>query len=369
MAYQDFTVSFEPISDSERYRLVAHSPADGQATSIFALPFGAERIHTWRSGLKPEETPTIGTLLYRRLFSPEICLAFQSTQRFAVRQGLALRLSLALDGKLARLPWEYLYDPDSGQFLCLGGRLALVRYYPSPHGHKPARLTPQLAICIVDGENDGTRPYAYLPALAASNALQTFKLDDWNFEDASPAPLPYQILHLRASGGLDPASGDYALRLSNGAQEQWLSADKIARWLRAHPSVQLVALDFITGAETAAPEASAFAATLVARQFVPAAVTLQYPLPPRLRETFFKTFYRALARDSGLDLAISEGRQALAAMNGAWEWGAPVLFSAGRDDQPALGGLPGFSAETARSRTSPMQDRLTLSNLRYPRPL
>lgn len=368
MAYQDFTVSFEPISDSERYRLVAHSPADGQATSIFALPFGAERIHTWRSGLKPDETRTIGTLLYRRLFSPEICLAFRSAQRFAVRQGLALRLNLALDRKLAQLPWEYLYDPDSAQFLCLGGRLALVRHYPSTQLRRPARLMPELAVCIADGENDGTRPYAYLPTLAASNSVRTCILDDWTSEDAPPEPFAYQILHLRASGGVDPASGDFALRLSNGAQEQWLSADKIARWLRAHPSVQLVALDSITGAESTAPDASAFAATLVARHFVPAAVTLQYPLLPRLRETFFKTFYRALSRDSGLDLAISEGRQALAAMNGAWEWGAPVLFSAVRDDQPAPGAA-GFTAETARSRTSPMQDCLTLGDLRHPRPL
>jgi hypothetical protein len=53
-----------------------------------------------------------------------------------------------------------------------------------------------------------------------------------------------------------------------------------------------------------------------------------------LRESFFKTFYRALSNEAGLDLAVTEGRQAIAAMDGTWEWGAPVLYSALRDDQP-----------------------------------
>lgn len=336
MAYQDFTVKFEPISDSERYRLVTHSPGEGQAAANFALPFGAERIHSWRSGLDPVETRIIGTLMYRRLFSPGICKAFQSTQRFAAQQGLSLRLNLALDDKLARLPWEFLFDPDSGQFLCLGGRLALVRLYPVPSAHKPIRLKPDLEVCVAEVDDDAARSLSYLPPPLASGAVRARKFDIPESQGAAPETLSCQILHLRAVAGSDPQGGEYALRFSDGAGEQWLSADKLARWLRDHPSIQLVVVDPIMEAESTAPDGSAFAAALVARQMVPAVVTLQYALPPRLRETFFKAFYSALCQDAGLDLAVTEGRQALSAMNAAWEWGAPVLYSALRNDQSGI---------------------------------
>jgi hypothetical protein len=331
MAYQDLTVTFQPIPDSERYRVITHSPTDGQAVANFVSPFGDERINTWRDGVDPDEMHMIGTLLYRRLFSPDICQAFQSAQRFAERQGLALRLKLALDGGLAQLPWEYLYNPDSNQFLCLDGRLALVRHIAIPNARKLLKFDRVPGVYLSDTENAN----ANAPSNTfASGTAQTRAVEPSTVEAGMQLEDDFQILHLRAPGGRDPASGEYALRVPNGVGERWLTVGQVARWLNANPSVQLVVIDSCFGSDSTAREASAMAAELVTRQRVPAAVALQFPLPLLLRESFFKTFYRALSNEAGLDLAVTEGRQAIAAMDGTWEWGAPVLYSALRDDQP-----------------------------------
>ncbi len=331
MAYQDFTVTLESLERSERYRVVTHSPTNGQAVADFVSPFGEERVHTWQYGLNPDEMRMIGALLYRRLFSSEIGEAFHAAQRVAARQGLALRLKLTTPNALTQLPWEYLYDPDAHQFLTLDGGLALTRYFPSRRARAAARLTLETGICFYAPSPDAARPFDLVDSALDLNALT---LDAAALESAMPHPVPSQALHLRSEYGHDPAGGELALCAADAWHERWLTALTLARWFDANPSVQLVVIDQTAGAETTAHAGSAFAAELVTRQFVTAALAFQYPLPPTLRAAFFKTFYRALRQGAGLDLAVTESRRAIAAMNGAWEWGAPVLYSARDDDAP-----------------------------------
>lgn len=359
MAYQDLTVMFQPIPDSERYRVLTHSPTDGQAVANFISPFGDERINTWRDGIDPDEMHMIGTLLYRRLFSPDICQAFQSAQRFAERQGLALRLKLALDGGLAQLPWEYLFNPDSNQFLCLDGRLALVRHIAMPNARKLLKFDRVPGVYLLDTEN--ANPNAPSNTFA-SGIVQTRAVEPADVEAGTPLENGFQILHLHARSGRDPASGEYALRVPNGVGERWLTISHVARWLKGNPTVQLIVVDACFGTDSTAREASAMAAELVTRQRVPAAVALQFPLPLLLRESFFKTFYRALSNEAGLDLAVTEGRQAIAAMDGASEWGAPVLYSALRDDQPRPG-ADNFDTESAPAKPALPLDRISADAL------
>lgn len=330
MAYQDFTVTLAPLGNSERYRVVTHSPTNGQAVADFVSPFGEERINTWQAGLNPDEMRMIGALLYRRLFSSEIGEAFHAAQRVAARQGLALRLKLTAPGALTQLPWEYLYDPDTKQFLCLDGGLALTRYFPSTRTHTQTRLTLETGLCFYARSDAAYQ----LDAVNSALDLCALPLDTTALESATSHAIPIQALHLRSEYGRDPAGGEFALRASDAWRDHWLDALDLMRWFDANPAVQLVVIDQAADAETTARAGSAFAAELVTRQFVPAALAFQYPLKSELRDAFFKTFYRALTQDAGLGLAVTEGRRTLAAMDGAWEWGAPVLFSALGDDQP-----------------------------------
>ncbi len=333
MAYQDLIIALQPLANSERYRVITHSPTNGRVSAQFVSPFGDERIHTWRNGLAPREMRQIGALLYRRLFSPEICQAFQATQRFAERQGLALRLKLAIDSTLMQLPWEYLYNPDVGEFLCLEGRLALTRHFNAAPPRKPFDWS-DLVIYYTSAADDATPDVDFLMRLAEKNGITTRRLALATLENDATALTHVQIWHVQTTGGRDPASGSYALRLSNRQPEQWLTPAKIARWLDPSAAILLGVIDGGTRATSDSYAASAVAAELVERQIIASAVTFQFPLDASLRKAFFQSFYRALSKQMGLDLAVSEGRRAIAEQGGIWEWGAPVLYSALPDDQP-----------------------------------
>jgi|GEM_PF-5159216 hypothetical protein len=336
MSYQDLILAFVPAADSERYHIITHSPAEGQIVASFVSPFGEERINTWRHGLNPSEIRLIGSLLYRRVFSPDIHRAFDACRRFAQRQGLALRVKLILDAVLSQLPWEFLYEPEANQFLALDQRVAIVRYFDLPLPRSSSRYANGLRLSLFVPDDVAALEHQPLMALAGQPDAQIHVLTLDEIENSAKNFLNLQVLHLQAASGRDPASGHYALRIGENAGTRWLTEDAVARWLRANASIQLVVLDASQGSDATTREASALAANLVERGVVPSAVALQFPLGSVLRAEFLKTFYHALANNDGLDLAMTEARRAIAAIGGTWEWGAPVLYSALRDDQPRL---------------------------------
>jgi hypothetical protein len=334
MSYQDLILAFVPAADSERFHIVTHSPAEGQIVASFVSPFGEERINTWRYGLDPHEIRMIGTLLYRRVFSPEVHRALDASRRFAQRQGLAVRLKLILSADVAHLPWEFLYEPEADEFLALNQRVPIVRYFDlpmTPPGHRHADSL-GLALFAPDGIESDAHPL--FAAWAEKPAAQIHILTSAEINSAAKSFSKAQVLHLQAASGRDPASGQLALRMDDSAETRWLTEDSLAQWLRVNASIQLVVLDGCDSSDGTTRDAVAFAARLVERGIVPSAVAFQFPLKAKLRAEFFETFYRAWANDAGLGLAMVEGRQAIAKADGAWEWGAPVLYSALRDDQP-----------------------------------
>ncbi|MBI4675161.1 MAG: CHAT domain-containing protein [Chloroflexi bacterium] len=346
MAFQDLLLAFHASVRPERYRIITHSPTEGKVVAPFVSPFGDSRIRTWQFGLVSDEMQMIGTLLYRRLFPPTIYQALYATQRYARRQGLTVRLKLILDRALNQLPWEYLFDPKANQFLALEQRLAIVRHLELPAGS----LNPfaeELALALfVPGVTDrsGAPALETGSAFSEGNAdlaipshLRARKLSLDDLEHANGLFSNQQILHIEAEAGRDPASGQYALQIGvEEAAPRWVSFESVAKWLRANPTIQLVVLDASVGSGATTREMQGLASALVAQQIVPAVVTLQFPIPALLRAGFWRGFYGALARGNALDLAMTEGRQAIAALNGVWEWGAPVLYSALREDQPRV---------------------------------
>ena len=336
MSYLDFCLAFEPAPDTERYRIVAHSPSVGQVGAPFVSPFGETRINAWRFGLIPDEMHLIGTLLFRRVFSPEILRAYHDARRFAFRQGLALRLKLVLNDALMQLPWEFLFDPDANQFLALDQRVAIVRYFdftfPSPASSfaEPAGM-----FVFAPGDPDAlTRDPLTDVSNCAGMPLQS--VQEIEMENGVKVLSEYRVLHIQAASGRDPATGRYAISIPDGTTMRALTSDQLARWLRVNNAVRFVFVDANGDSSASTREASALAAELVQRRVVSAAAAFQYPVSMLQRAAFFKAFYRLLAKDGGLDLALTEGRQTIAQMSGVWEWGAPVLYSAVRDDQPRM---------------------------------
>lgn len=345
MAFQDLTIAFHATARPERYRLLTHSPAEGQSAAAFVSPFGTSRVDTWQFGLDPAETEMIGTLLYRRLFPPTIHRALGATQRYAHRHGLALRLKLVLDDTLNQLPWEYLFDPKLNQFLTLEQRLAIVRHVetsPSPilaFGEDLALVlfAPHAHLRSNSLSSESDSAFSKENVAEVASRLRTHKLSVIELERATKLHPDYQILHIEAKVQREPSGAEQMLVVTqNGRPPHHVSFQALVRWLGANPGIRLVVLDASVGSGATTRVMLSLASALVTRRLVPSVVALQFPIRAALRAGFWRAFYGALARGSGLDLAMTEGRQAISALGGAWEWGAPVLFSALRDDQPRI---------------------------------
>lgn len=343
MTFQDLILRFDPVAESERYRLVTFSPTEGQVFAPFVSPFGSDRIRRWQDGLDPDELHLIGSLLYKRLFTPEVQQAWLATRRFAERQGFALRLKLILDDVLDQLPWEFLSDPELRQFLSLEQRIPIVRFYDAPGPARRRELADGLHVLQIaqsaraapvgNGAGDGAEPASQaLIDLVAHKRVTIEYMHPGELARAALRSPIAQILHVEGEARHNPATGELGICLSaDKPGTQWVTLEQLAKWLFANPNIRLVLLD-ANGTESGTRGAAALASELVARQIVPAAIAPQFPLNPVYRAAFLHAFYGMLAKGALLDLAMTEGRRAIAAMGAPWEWGAPALYSALRDD-------------------------------------
>ena len=81
------------------------------------------------------------------LVAGEIRSAYDTSWRQAEAQGKGLRVKLRVQSPaLASLPWEFLYDPREGEYLCLMSDRPVVRYIEASQPVQPLQVTPPLRI-------------------------------------------------------------------------------------------------------------------------------------------------------------------------------------------------------------------------------
>jgi hypothetical protein len=104
---------------------------------------------TRRKALSDEETDVqaFGQKLFEALLTDELrSLYYRSKDRATdQRKGLRLRLHIR-PAELAGLPWEYLFDAQVPNYLCLSKRTPLVRYLDLAHPVEPLTIAPPLRI-------------------------------------------------------------------------------------------------------------------------------------------------------------------------------------------------------------------------------
>ncbi len=112
-----------------------------QGMDELQLPVGARRTAT-------PDLKGVGQRLFDTLFQGEIRTALRRSLDEARRQnrGLRLRLHLSDVPVFLDLPWEYLYDGESGRFLALSHETPLVRSLDVAEPLQPLRVTPPLHV-------------------------------------------------------------------------------------------------------------------------------------------------------------------------------------------------------------------------------
>ena len=97
-----------------------------------------------------DDTPLaqqFGAALFNTVFSGNVLSLFDASRALAKQDGAGLRLRLRiLAPQLATLPWELLFDPRQGEFLCLSQQTPLVRTVETMQPLERLTVTPPLRI-------------------------------------------------------------------------------------------------------------------------------------------------------------------------------------------------------------------------------
>ncbi len=323
---------------------------------------------TSRSTFSTMERPVrdVGRKLFKALFAGPVYGRYTASLQEASRRGEPLRVVLRLRApELAGIPWETLFDPEGGEYLCQ--REPIVRYVDVAQPSAPLTATGPLRILgMVAAPRD-------LPAL--DTAEERRRLDDalgdlvdqgqvemvwvesgtWGALQHQLMAGPWHALHLVGHGGIDVAGGVLALEDEHTGNTARVSAGRFARLLHAcRPVPRLVVLNCCSSGESAADDLLSSTAAALVHSGITATVAMQFAVTDPAALAFSRGFYQALAHNIAVDEAVRLGRIAIdGTSEQTLEWVTPVVYLRTDDTRlfelSATPGMPRQSAQISQS--------------------
>ncbi len=264
----------------------------------------------------------------------------------AQREGKGLRMRLRFETpELARLPWEYLYDPDlKRDFLGLSKETPVVRHLEVELPIEPLTLEPPIRILGMVGAHHGLNVAAEQQRIAQAiehltdkGVIQLTWVEGSTWRDLAGALRrgPWHVFHFIGHGGYDEQTGEGLILLEKEGEDEAphrFPAHDLGCLLADHRSLKLAVLNSCEGARGSATSLFSSTGEILASQGVPAVVSMQYEITDRAAVEFSRTFYDSLAEGEAVDSAVSEARKAIKmALGETVEWGTPVLHMRARD--------------------------------------
>jgi hypothetical protein len=300
------------------------------------------------------ELELFGAVLYRALFGGEVGICFDRLLDDATTDE-RLRVQLRFDepaGRLARLPWEFLYRPRSqtrrGLFLATERELVLTRFMPLETARAvslrptdaPLRIlvaiaTPRDLPRVITGPViRQVQRFAAGSPRTEMTVLAEATLERLLEQVGVEAP---HILHFMGHGEFDEGT--------RRARVALLGADGNADWIpdstfvdalaRAASLPRMVLLHACQGATVDFASDHRGLAPELVRTGVQAVVAMQYPVTNRAAMAFSQALYQELTRGAPVDHAVQDSRWSLAHVaTGRFElrdFGTPVLYLRSRD--------------------------------------
>jgi len=345
------------------------------------MPYSPEEIAQFALGLVDQRHETVagegvattlrlkefGGTVFDAVVQGPVRDCYYRSRDASAREGRGLRIKLRLGGvpKLGDVPWEFLYDRSTNQFLALSDFTPIVRHLGLPGPVAPLAVKPPLRIlAVVAGptttafaELDSDAEWTRLSS-ALSRLVQAGKVE---LELLKPATLgelqrrlrrgEYHVLHFIGHGGFDPASGIGMLVFADEAgRDHVVEGERFANIVCDHRSLRLAFLNCCEG--TRASQASPFTgvAQALLQKSVPAVVAMQFDVTDVAALALGETFYEALADGCEVDTALAETRKALYASANEVEWATPVLYLQSEDGR--LFDIAGATAAAGAARTA-----------------
>ena len=354
MDYIDFQLKIGPRVGENQYAVSSRSSSIGETSGVFTQPLTDEQLELFvlkvglaRRGVRRIHSPEwraaqdFGQKLFRSLFTDEIRAAYLASHNDAVRQGKGLRVKLTLDApELANYPWEFLYDPSTGQFLALFEDTPILRYIELTRPIMPLNVAPPLRILAVasspkdfeqlDLARERRNLSQALDALLQAGLIELDWLASATLDALREQLLkrPYHIFHFIGHGGFDEREQDGVLIFENAQQySNRVSGERLAVILGNHRTLRLAILNACEGARTSEQDPFAGTAmTLVRTGNMPAVIAMQFEISDTAAIDFASGFYSAIAVGRPVDAAVSQGRQSIFARGNDVEWSTPVLY-------------------------------------------
>ncbi|MBN2147973.1 MAG: SUMF1/EgtB/PvdO family nonheme iron enzyme [Anaerolineales bacterium] len=354
--YLDFSIEITK-GDGERYPVAVHS-IGGDADESIAFPFedvnelsrylDKLQIALLRSArthrqLSDEEVTVreFGGKLFRALFTQQIRSCYDRSLALAQSQGKGLRIRLDIEAdELAGLPWEFLFDPDKGDYLSLSAHTPVVRYLDCGQIITPMEIQPPLQVLgmisspadldPLDVAQEKANLEKALEPLVRDGLAKLTWLADGSWRSLLDALNggPWHIFHFVGHGDYDEEKHEGILAFEGANNRaQYINAGQLARLLGEHAYLRVVILNACESGQSGKEDVFSSTAATLLRRGVPAVIAMQNSISDQAAIELSQTFYKCLAAGLPVDAAISRARLALSlAVNNTLEWGTPVLL-------------------------------------------
>jgi Flp pilus assembly protein TadD len=273
---------------------------------------------------------------------------YEACKKRSAQENKGLRLRLRISSpKFAVLPWEFLFDPDINEYICLSANTPIVRYPEVPQSIKPITVEPPLRILVmmadprdpdlaeIDFHKERQRISEAIKSLKNEGLVEVQWVSGQTSRDLLRASWegPWHIFHFIGHGGFDPRAEEGVLVFCDeeGGPEL-LEARRLARILDKMSCLGLVFLNCCEGARASENDVfSSTAATLTQRN-IPAVLAMQYEITDDAAIEFSRTFYETILLGKPIDTALTLARVAVNLhKKKSLEWGVPVLFMRSSD--------------------------------------
>jgi WD40 repeat protein len=352
------TLDFEleiSSGDGHTYPVIARAPG-GEATTTMRLPLTTAELDrhvavvrdkvlassaVLRGAPTADERPVrdLGQRLFEALVAEDVRGLYVASRQRAREQGGVLRLVLRVrPPELARLPWEFLFDP--GQQDYLGLSMPLVRYPEVLAPRQPLHVELPLRVLgmvarpgdqhLLEVDEERRRLRTALADLEHEGLVELSWVSGQTYtalEDALDRG-PWHVVHFVGHGGYnrDTEEGTLALADHTG-RTLWVGADDLSRLFAEHHTLRLVVLNACDTSRSGALDAFSSTAGALVRRWIPAVLAMQFEISDLAAIRFAEMFYESVAKRRPVDDSVMRARRALRLDNCyTLEWGTPVLY-------------------------------------------
>ena len=320
----------------------------------------------------------IGRALFSALFPSKILSCYRvSLNKMGKDKPLPVRLRIIDAPELATLPWEFLFDEETDDFIAINELTPLTRYIELPRPSESLSIPPPIRILGMVAsprghvELDVAKEKGWIEAavedLVGQGTVELTWVDGQTLHDLEAVLRNkghdyWHIFHFIGHGGFDQDRGEGFIALVDEADggSRFVSAHQLGRLLAPYHSIRLAVLNACEGARASKTDIFSSTGTVLVNRGIPAVISMQYEITDAAATDFSRNFYDALARKMPVDAAVREARYRLSmSPKNEREWGTPVLQMHSSDGSLFdLTELSAFSPPTTVSTAASPNDRI-----------